>query len=240
MGWNFQYSEATRTTMAFGMPDLSRRVIRQEWLDDAPPHEAEQSLRDLERINRIAGGHEVLRKSLYGLFEADAAWTLLDVGAATGDMGRVVTGQYPNARVTSVDYRHHHVAAAPPPRLVADAFALPFPARAFDIVHCSLFLHHFSDAQVITLLRSFGATARRYVVLNDLERHPLAYWFLPATRWIFRWHPLTLHDGPISVAAAFKPAELASLAIAAGLQNVTVRSYRPAFRLALIARPPVI
>lgn len=219
------------------MPDLRRRLIRAERLDDAPPAEAARSLRDLERINRLTGGHEVLRRSLGRLFTPADAFTMLDVGAATGDMARAATARYPHARVTSLDYRLHHVAAAPPPRLVADAFRLPFSARAFDVVHCSLFLHHFADEQVVALLRCFGETARRYVVLNDLERHPLAWWFLPATRAIFRWHEITLHDGPISVAAAFKAPELAALAAAAGLRGIRVRTHRPAFRLSLIANP---
>ena len=121
--------------------------------------------------------------------------------------------------------------------MVADAFHLPFAPASFDLIHCSLFLHHFQDDAVIELLRCFGRVARRQVIVCDLERHPLAYYFLPATKWLFHWHPITLHDGPVSVKAAFKASELREFASAAGLSNIHVSAHRPAFRLCLIASP---
>ena len=213
------------------------RVIRHELLDEQTPERAAPSLRDLVRINRLLGGHEVLRKALRRLFPKGAEFTMLDIGAASGDMGRVVRREYPRARVTSLDYRAHHLSQTEPPRVIADAFRLPFPPATFDVVHCSLFLHHFEDPRVIELLRSFGEISRRHVVVSDLERHPLAYHFLPATRWLFRWDPITLHDGPISVAAAFRADELRALAESAGLRDVDVRTHRPAFRVCLTASP---
>jgi 2-polyprenyl-3-methyl-5-hydroxy-6-metoxy-1,4-benzoquinol methylase len=216
----------------------SERVIRQELLDEQPPEAAEASLRDLVRINRLLGGHEVLRTALARLYRAEETFTVLDVGAASGDMGCAIRERYARARVTSLDYKTGHLRRAQDPRVAADAFQMPFAASSFDVVHCSLFLHHFEDDRVVQLLRAFGHIARRYVVVGDLERHVLAYYFLPATRWLFHWDPITLHDGPISVEAAFKAAELRNLAVAAGLRVVMVTVHRPAFRLCLIASPP--
>jgi 2-polyprenyl-3-methyl-5-hydroxy-6-metoxy-1,4-benzoquinol methylase len=214
------------------------RVIRHELLDEQPPNVAAHSLRDLVRINRLFGGHQALRKTLARVVGPSEAFTMLDVGAASGDMGRVVRREYPYALVTSLDYRTHHLAGAEPPRVAADAFRLPFRSRTFDIVHCSLFLHHFEDDAVVQLLRAFGEIAKRHVIVSDLERHPLAYYFLPATKWFFGWHAITLHDGPISVAAAFRSGELRSLAVRAGLRAIDIRAHRPAFRLCLVASPP--
>jgi 2-polyprenyl-3-methyl-5-hydroxy-6-metoxy-1,4-benzoquinol methylase len=214
------------------------RVIRHELLDEQTPEQAAPSLRDLVRINRLLGGHEVLRKALRLVIEPSEEFTMLDVGAASGDMGRAVQRLYPAARITSLDYRSHHLAVADPPRVVADAFQMPFRSASFDIVHCSLFLHHFEDKDVTSLLASFSQLSRRHVIVTDLERNLLAYYFLPATRWLFRWNAITLHDGPISVAAAFRAGELRQLAAAAGLRDIEVRTHRPAFRLSLIASPP--
>lgn len=214
----------------------NRRVILPEILDTQPPHAAHKSLQDLIRINRLGGGHEVLRKRLHELVQPAEAFTLLDVGAASGDMGRVILQAYRNSSVVSLDYQLEHLRLAPLPRLAADAFNMPFGPNSFDFVHCSLFLHHFPDDQVVTLLRSFRAIARRAVVLSDLERHVIAYHALPLTRWLFRWDPITLHDGPISVQAAFKADELQVLAEAAGFTDIAVQVHRPAFRLSLVAR----
>lgn len=210
------------------------RRIEHEILDDLPSGEGDRSLRDLTRINQILGGHETTRQALRSL-PLPPKFTLLDVGAATGDMARVIHRAFPESIVTSLDYRIEHVHRAPTPRLVGDAFHMPFAQASFDVVHCSLFLHHFSDGQVVELLRNFAAVARIGVVVNDLERHILPYLFLPATKWIFGWDRVTLHDGPISVQAAFTPAELKSLARKAGLKDVKVHARRPAFRIGLTA-----
>jgi hypothetical protein len=213
---------------------LSIRRIQPEWLDDTPPAEARRSVRDLVRINAVFGGHAVLQRTLARVLRSDDAFSMLDVGAASGDMGSHVMRWYPRARVTSLDYRADHLAEAPMPRVVGDAFALPLRERSVDLVHCSLFLHHFEDAQVIELLRVFGSLARRFVVVTDLERHPLAYYALPLTRWLFRWDPITMHDGPISVAAGFRPHELGALAESAGGRVISLRRHRPAFRIAML------
>ena len=214
----------------------SRRIIEHEILDEQPPGAGERSLRDLVRINRFLGGHEALRKALTRI-PAAGAFTLVDVGAASGDSGDIVRARYPHCRVTSLDYKPHHMRGAPPPKVAGDAFRLPFGPKSFDVVHCSLFLHHFDDDQVVELLRGFGSVARKAVLVNDLERHFLAYHFLPATRWLLGWDPITVHDGPISVQAGFRACELRSLAQRAGLRDIRVQQHRPAFRITLTAQP---
>ncbi len=216
------------------IPALGPRVLEPEILDSLPPDEAAPSLADIVRINRYLGGHEVLRGLLRRAGAAER-FSLLDVGAASGDMAAIVRQDHPQARVTLLDHVAAHLPAAGD-RVCADAFRMPFPDASFDYVYCSLFLHHFEDPAVTLLLREFGRLARRAVLVSDLLRHPLAYWFLPATKWLLRWHPVTVHDGRISVAAAFRAAELANLAGQAGLEVLAARSHVPAFRVSLIAR----
>jgi hypothetical protein len=147
-----------------------------------------------------------------------------------------VRSQWPDASTVSLDYRMHHVRSAPGDRVVADAFHLPVKRASFDIVYCGLFLHHFSDDDVVKLLSAMREASRGSVIVNDLERHVLAYWFLPATRWLFGWDAITLHDGPISVQAAFTACEMKQLAARAGMPASDVRVHRPSFRVSLIAR----
>lgn len=213
-----------------------RRIIQPEILDDEPYERAAASLRDLVRINRFLGGYGVLLKRLRELVNVGSRFTMLDVGAASGDMGKAVREVYPHAQVTSFDYRADHLRQADAPKVVGDAFHLPFQPRSFDFVHCSLFLHHFPDSEVVKLLGAFGSTARQAIVLSDLERHVVSYYALPLSRWLLHWDPITLHDGPISVQAAFRADELRALAKTAGLTGVDVRIHRPAFRLSLVAQ----
>ncbi len=215
---------------------LGGRVLKPEILDTLPPEEARASLADLVRINKYWGGHSTLRKLIRGIIPEGEACTVLDVGAASGDMGRCLEAARPGARVTSLDYIPSHLAAAPGARVAADAFHLPFAARSFDCVFSSLFLHHFSDDQVVGLLAESGRVARRYVLAIDLWRHPAPYYFIGWTRLLFGWHPVSVHDGKISVEAAFHRRELTELARRAGLGEPRARASVPAFRIALSAR----
>jgi hypothetical protein len=216
---------------------LNGRVLKPELLDTLPYEQAKASLADLTRLNRHWGGHSTLR-SLLRQVAPSPSFSLLDVGAASGDMGLRIREWYPDARVISLDRIASHLSNAPAPRVVGDAFRLPFRAKSIDYVFCSLFLHHFDDAEVTRLLAGFREVARRAVLVIDLHRNPIPYYFVPWTKWLFGWHPVTVNDAQISVEAAFRPRELEILARRAGLTNPRARAYWPAFRIAMLANVP--
>jgi 2-polyprenyl-3-methyl-5-hydroxy-6-metoxy-1,4-benzoquinol methylase len=215
---------------------FSERLIQPELLDHADPAEARRNLADLVRINRHFGGHSALRKTLAHVARENETFTLLDIGAASGDTARLIQQIYPLASVTSLDYNLVNLEQAPPPKVIADAFLLPLKAESFDFVLCSSFLHHFRNEQVTELLRSFYAISRRALLAVDLERHVLPYWFIRATQPFYGWGRITVHDGQISVRASFQERELLRLAANAGIENAAVKRFRPAFRLGLVAR----
>ncbi len=219
------------------------RSIHPERLDSATAEDAAANLADLRRINRYLGGHTTLLRAVARLYAPSDSFSVLDLGAASGDMGQALQRRFPRARVVALDASERHLTQGRGRRVVADAFRLPVAPQQFDLVMCSLFLHHFPNEQITQLLTSMRSLARRAIIVTDLERHPLARLFLPATRWLFRWHAITLHDGPVSVQAGFLPQELLALANAAGLRNAAVRRHVPWFRLSLVwenPRPDVI
>jgi SAM-dependent methyltransferase len=212
-----------------------KRLIKAELLDHLPAEEARPNLEDLVRINTRFGGHSVLRKTLLETIDPLRPFSLLDIGAASGDAARIIQQLYPRAAITCLDQNPVNLQEAPHPKLLANAFELPFSSGSFDYILCSLFLHHFTDEQVIGLLASFYATAKKGLFVFDLERRLWPYLFLPATRMLFRWHPVTVHDGIISVRASFRAGELLALAQKANITCAEVRVHRPAFRLAMVA-----
>ncbi len=217
------------------MPRLfSKRIIEPELLDHLSPEEARLNLADLVRINRGFGGHSVIRKTLARVAAKNDAFTLLDIGAASGDTARLVQALYPAASVTSLDLHPVNLELAPAPKLIANAFELPFPDESFDFAIACLFLHHFADGQVTELLRSFYRLTRRALLVCDLERHIVPYCFLPISKPLFGWKYATVHDGCISVRAGFRPVELLDLAKRAGIDHAQVETHRPAFRLSLV------
>lgn len=214
---------------------FSQRVINPELLDHAPPDEARLVLADLVRMNHDFGGHSVMRKVLAKVVETNERFTLLDVGAASGDSARVIQRLYPFASVTSLDYSFVNLSAAPSPKVIGDAFQLPFSPASFDFIICSLFLHHFPNEQVVRLLNSFYSVARKALLVCDLERRLFPYCFLPVISLVLGCQRITLHDGLASVRASFRPVELLELSRMAGIGNARVEVHRPAFRISLVA-----
>jgi len=215
---------------------FAKRQIRPELLDHAPPESARRCLADLVRINTRFGGHAAIQRALAQVATEKDKFTLIDIGAASGDVARVLQGLYPLASITSLDCNSVNLENAPPPQVIADAFSLPFLSESFDFVHCSLFLHHFEDDRIIDLLRCFYRTARRALIVCDLERHLVPYGFLPLTKYLFGWEHMTVHDGQISVRAGFRASELLRLSEKSGIEDARILVHRPAFRISLVAR----
>ena len=72
------------------MPLHRERVIELEMLDHAPPDVARASLRDLARVNRYLGGYYVLGRLFDAVAKTTDNFSVLDIGAASGDMGAAI------------------------------------------------------------------------------------------------------------------------------------------------------
>ena len=113
-----------------------------------------------------------------------------------------------------------------------NALELPFADSTFDYVMCSLFTHHFSDGQVVQILREMSRVAKRRIFVIDLHRHPVAYFFYTTVGKRVLHNRLLRHDGALSILRSFKRDELIELAQRAGLKDAWVERHFP-FRLVL-------
>jgi SAM-dependent methyltransferase len=95
-----------------------------------------------------------------------------------------------------------------------------------DVVVSSLFTHHLDDLSVRRFLAWMEARATHGWFINDLHRHPLPYWGFAALAQAVRWHPFVRHDGPVSIARAFRPADWTDAFAAAGLAADAARIER--------------
>ncbi len=222
-----------------------RRQPSQEWLDDdrGTPAEIAASLDDLWRINRWLGGVSGTLL-LFERFFARAgphAVRVLDIGAGDARLAafleRKMKDRKMEVQFTVLDRRIAHLSHASAPGMsrwavAADTFALPFAEATFDVVMCNLFLHHFSDGAAIRLLKALMAIAREAVLINDLERSAIAYFFI-RTAWPLARGRITKHDGPASVRQAYTLQELRALVEEAGCHDYELESLWP-YRLGLI------
>lgn len=209
--------------------------------------DVERSLRDIRWVNRNLAGWRVLRSCLSRMLAPvppDRRLRILDLGTGSADLPRSVvawgSGQGRRIEVVGVDVNPHVIecarrecAGAAGVRLVlADLFRLPFPPRSFDLVVCSLFLHHFDPPDAVRLLRIMAAQARLGVLLNDLQRHRLAHWGIWALGRLMRRGRMFRHDAPLSVLRAYRAPELRELLLEAGLAHLRVERVFP-FRMAV-------
>jgi 2-polyprenyl-3-methyl-5-hydroxy-6-metoxy-1,4-benzoquinol methylase len=117
-----------------------------------------------------------------------------------------------------------------------DALHNPLP-DGYDVVTCSLFLHHLDDADAGRMLQSMAASATRMVVVSDLRRSRIGYALACIACRVLTRSPIVRMDGPLSVAAAFTMEEARDLATSVGLTGVTTRRYFPE-RFLLVWRKP--
>ncbi len=192
-----------------------KRVVKPELLDSdaGTPAEVEASLADLRRINRWFGGIRTTLQLVDRAANSAPELSLLDVASASGDVPRSVVAHLARrdirTSVTLLDRARSHMESGK--RYVAgDALALPFADSSFDLVTCSLFLHHLEPEAIVAFVNEGLRVARRAVLVNDLRRHP-AHLALVYAGWPLFRSRLTRHDSVASIWRSYTPQELGEI-----------------------------
>ena len=210
-----------------------------ELLDDPSSDTAlaTRSLQDVARSNRWFGGANAVIAELVPVLAAargrSAPLTLLDVGTGAGDIPELARriADRGGVRLLTMGLEvTTALAAASRPRsgdaIAGDALALPFADRSVDIVTCSQVLHHFEAADGARLLAELNRVARVRVIVADIRRA----WAAAAGFWVGSWalgfHPVSRHDGVVSVLRGFRAAELSAAVVAATGCLPSVRNRR--------------
>jgi ubiquinone/menaquinone biosynthesis C-methylase UbiE len=235
-------------------PFASHRLDAEELLDQ-PGHDPEElaaNLRDIRTVNRLAGGGATVFRHLPGLVchvPRGRPVHILDLATGSGDIPRLVlTWAARNARpvhltVTDLspeilaEARHtlEGISATEVTFAVCDAREMPFPDRAFDVVLCSLTLHHFAPPDAVRVLREMDRLACTGFIVNDIRRCATGYIAAWAASRVATRNRLTRHDMPLSVRRAYTPTELRAFLQEAGIPDASVTTH-PLFRMAAVRR----
>lgn len=233
------------------MPDFSQRSYEEELMDDLSLEgdALAQNLDEIELINRRLGGNQVvleaLKKMLKNRDPQAPPVEIADLGTGGGDLPRAIVSWARKRKIPvnivgidanpfMVSYSQKKAVDFPEIRFeVADIFSPEFQLKRYDICLCSLFCHHFSNEDLITLFQQMQAQSKLGFMVNDLHRHPLAYHSIKFLTWLLRGSYLVRNDAPLSVLRAFKKQELVGLLEQAGISNYSLK-WKWAFRYQLI------
>ena len=192
--------------------------------------ELEQDLANLVSLNRYFGSHRVIRKFLECWLQRDRSYRILDLATGSGDIPRLIVDwsreRTISVRIDAIDTNTstleiaRKLSAAYPEIDFIRADARHFESdQGYDLVCCSLALHHFSEADAIRVLRRCSELSNRYALVVDLERSLTTLAGVYAVTALIYRDPMTKFDGRLSARRAFSFAELRAMAETAGWKN---------------------
>ncbi|GEC73784.1 hypothetical protein SAMN05443543_11266 [Flavobacterium flevense] len=222
------------------------RTQETEIMDDfsLQGEELRSALDQIAKINQFLGGNKLTLEGIKKLLKnTDVSRTIViaDIGCGNGDMLRMLDryGQKNNinfqligidanaftinhARILSHDFKNIEYRCM-------DIFSEEFTTIHYDIVLCTLTLHHFSDEDIINIMTIFNKNTTMGIVINDLHRSKLAYVLFELICFVFNLNKMGRKDGLVSILRGFKKRELEAFSKKINLKNDTI-NWKWAFR----------
>ena len=225
--------------------DLSQRLIATELMDGADVDFAtfRDTLVDLAKVNRLTLAYRptldfLARLAAEGLWPVDRPLHILDVGSGYGDMlrriARWASQRGLEVKLTGLDlnpFAERAAERAPGSAVIEFVTGDLYDHRSgVDVAISSLFTHHLAEDELIRFLEWQESNARIGWFINDLLRHSFSYRGFAILSGLMRWHPFVRHDGPMSIARAFRPEDWSRLLALAGVRQARIEPWFP-FRL---------
>jgi 2-polyprenyl-3-methyl-5-hydroxy-6-metoxy-1,4-benzoquinol methylase len=233
------------------MISLRNRSYQKELLDndDIPFADIRQNMKELNTVNKWLGGHKITISGVQSLiknYKFNKPLTICEIGCGGGDNLKAIHNycigknipvsfigidikteciefarqQYPELNSTWItnDYRETDLGDLKP-----------------DIIFSSLFCHHFSEADLKTMLHWMQQNSTTGFFINDLQRHWIAYYSIKWITRLFSRSYLVKNDAPLSVARGFTKNEWIEIFRSAGMRNFSIQ-WNWAFRYLITCR----
>lgn len=198
--------------------------------------ELESDLENIRELNRWFGSYALISMFLGRWIKPGARLRIVDLATGSGDIPRLIAeyGRKVGAelRIDAVDQQSatleiaKRLSARYPEIAFVEGNVLEWNAtEPYDLVLCTLALHHFSDDDAVRVLQHCRELSRKFVLVSDLRRSWMAtigVHLLTAT--MFR-QPMTKYDARLSIERAFSFSEMNQLAQRAGWTNFGHKTY---------------
>ena len=203
------------------------RTLQAELVDDLPAHHpaAIETRRDLRRINTLMGHAGIFVRALKKAFPKQPPKRLLEIGAGDGEIllrvARRLAAHWRDMDVTFVDLQslltektksdfaalHWKVRSVEGD--ILNLWAIDTAAEKTDAIQANLVLHHFTDAQLTSLLSSAAKRTDVFIAVEPRREGWSLFWANSLA--LIGCGPVACHDAPISVQAGFTGRELSAL-----------------------------
>lgn len=218
--------------------DLSRRHRRPEIMDtpDLPPARLAQTLKGLRLVNTVTQSSRLMWPDLLATARRHPGKTVrvLDVACGGGDvlvtLARWAAKASLDVELAGCDASEEAVSHA---REVAAHAGVPISfftlkvardplPEGYDMIMSTLFLHHLDEDDAVAFLREGAARTRDRLLIQDILRSRLSYWFARAGTRLLLLNDICRLDGRTSVEGAFTREEARELAKMAGLADAEI------------------
>ena len=201
--------------------------------------ELERDLKRIRQLNRWFGSYRLMGHFVRRWIKPGDQMRIVDLATGSGDIPRLIVDYARNigakVEIDALDRQSatleiaRKLSAAYPEISYQETNILDWsPTEAYDIVLCTLVLHHFSDEDAVSVLRRCRESSRNFVLVSDLRRGFLAIvGVYLLTAFVFR-EPMTRYDARLSTKRAFSFSEMRKLAERAGWQNFGHTRFRVA------------
>lgn len=221
------------------MLSFKQRSYKKELLDqnDIPFEDIKRNMEELDFINRKLGGHDITLDGIVTLIKGQMSFNkqvhIVEIGCGGGDNLRsikewAIYSKLP-VKLTGIDINEECIAFAKQQKrnsgieFIHSAYHETFFTKKPEIIFSSLFCHHFTNKELIEMLQWKKQNSTIGFFINDLHRHPLAYYLIKILTKCFSKSYLVKNDAPLSVQRGFQKQDWKILFEEAGIANFKCR-----------------
>lgn len=231
------------------MINLKNRSYTKELIDDVNIsfEDIRQNMKELKIINKLLGGHKITLsgiKKIIGNTRSTKSISICEIGCGGGDNLFAIHNYCKNnnisANFTGIDIKEQCIEYSMQryPDLNAtwiksDYLSVDLTSNKPDIIFSSLFCHHFTETALIQMMAWMKINSKKGFFINDLQRHPVAYYLIKILTGFFSRSYLVKNDAPLSVARALKSNEWRSILSSAGIFKYSIE-WKWAFRYLIV------
>ncbi|MCW3093475.1 MAG: methyltransferase protein [Ferruginibacter sp.] len=227
------------------MLSLSKRSYKKELLDgaDIPFADVQKNMEELNVINSLLGGHKITVdgvKKILQSFPVHQSIIICEIGCGGGDNLKAIEKYCNHHSINAsfigidikedcIDFARQQYPTLNAQWIVSDYKEVNFTKQPPGIIFSSLFCHHFIEKDIVKMLRWMKENSSLGFFINDLHRHPLAYYSIKLITAIFSRSYLVKNDAPLSVVRGFKKREWQMINSEAGITGYSLQ-WKWAFR----------